>query len=431
MSNHNNHLNLNPNGNHFFLVVPIGLEESAKDELLEWCGVLATEFGRDALVLKATVVKGGVEFQIGSSYAAFLLNACLKLSSRLLQRIHIFHTREWPVLEKELKSIAWKEYFSAGISEWQIAASESRMNNEKHLAQFLQEKLEKRHYVVKESGTVAYLRVHDNVFTLSRDTSGEHLHFRGYRKRQGEAPLRENLAAFLWSFLIRHRSRLQAEKALIIDPFVGSGTLLSEAVLWNQVIESRSYPSMKWVAEDKLKKFESLKTRLTPWTLNVLGVDSDPEVLEKAQINLKNLINTSTNDLKNKPHGDKQKINPTIAMASTYSLLQGDSTHLSTELKKALSPKIQNLSQNQSENRTQSLWLLSNPPYGGKGRIKSEKSWKVLWEGALQSYQPDWAVAVGPERECRKDEVLGMWKCVDTQRFLNGGIRVMASLWKK
>lgn len=404
----------------FFLIVPIGLEEAAKEELLEWCGVLATEFGSDAFISRALVVKGGVEFQIGSPFVAFLLNSCLKLTSRILQRIHVFQTREWTILEKELKSISWKDYFPLGISEWEIAASESRMNNEKHLAQFLQEKFEKRYYTIKESGCSAYLRVHDNIFTLSRDTSGEHLHFRGYRKQQGEAPIRENFAAFLWSFLVRHRSRLEAEKALIIDPFVGSGTLLSEALLWNQVIESRTFPSMNWIPEDKLKQFESVKSRLTPWTLSLLGVDSEQDVLDKAKLNVQNLKITPSNNSK-KSLNDDSDAATTLKITSTISLLQGDSTNLTPELRNQII----------KQNSNQSLWLLSNPPYGGKGRIKSEKSWKNLWEEALVSYQPDWAVVVGPERECKKDEVLADWKCVDTQRFLNGGIRVVASLWKK
>lgn len=414
---------LRPNkGFDFFLIVPIGLEDAAKEELLEWCGVLSTEFGNEAFVSKTLVVKGGVEFQIGSPEVAFLLNSCLKLTSRILQRIHVFQTREWPVIEKELKSVPWKEYFPQGIAEWEIAASESRMNNEKHLAQFLQEKFENRFYTIQESGCTAYLRVHDNVFTLSRDTSGEHLHFRGYRKQQGEAPLRENLAAFLWSFLLRHRSRLDAEKALIIDPFVGSGTLLCEALLWNQVIESRTFPSMSWVSKDKLKQFESVNSRLTPWSLHLLGVDRDQEVLDKAQLNIQNLkLVSSHNSTKSAGNEHKDGAPHSLKAASPISLLQGDSTNLSPDLMNQITKK----------NSFSSIWLISNPPYGGKGRIKSEKSWKVLWEEALVSNQPDWAVAVGPERECKKDEVLAGWKCVDTQRFLNGGLRVAASLWKK
>jgi len=384
--------------NDFFLIVPIGLEEAAQVELKEWCAILSTKFGQSAFLLNSSIVKGGVEFRIGSPEVAFLLNSCLKLSSRILQRIHTFQTREWTVVEKELKSVAWKDYFSEGISEWEISASESRMNNEKHLAEFLTEKFENKLYYIKNTGNVAYLRVYNNIFTLSRDTSGEHLHFRGYRKHQGEAPLRETLAAFLWFFLIRNRSRIETEKALIIDPFVGSGTILIEAMLWNQVIQNRKFPSMDWVSKDNYLKFNSILDRLTSWNLNLIGIDSDKEAIKKAQLNLEN-----------------------INYSGKMSLFLGDSTNLNAEL----SSNIAKL------NRNNEIWLISNPPYGGKGRIKTHSTWKEVGSTALHTYQPNWAVALGPERECRTDSVIGDWKCIETQKFLNGGIRVVASLWKR
>jgi len=387
-------------GHDFFLVVPIGLEEAAQIELTEWCGVLSTEFGKEAFLFRSEIVKGGVEFRIGSPQVAFLLNACLKLASRILQRIHVFQTRDWGVLEKELKTISWKNYFSDGILKWEISASESRMNNEKHLAQFLEEKFENKFYFIKPGGSAAYLRVHDNVFTLSRDTSGEHLHFRGYRKHQGEAPLRENLSAFLWYFLIRNHSCIETEKTLIIDPFVGSGTVLAEALLWNQIIENRSFPAWNWVSKQYQSKFALIQKRLRIVQLNLLGIDNNDEVLEKAKMNLESIHTSAAHKVK---------------------LLSGDSTNPNSDL----------LNEITKLNRNNNIWLISNPPYGGKGRLQSQKTWKTLWTEALIAYQPQWALALGPERECKKNETFSSWTCVDTQKFLNGGIRVVASLWKK
>lgn len=69
------------------------------------------------------------------------------------------------------------------------------------------------------------LRMEKQTFYFLRDFSGPSLHQRGYRKEQGEAPLKEHLAAAL---LIR--SGWQFDQPLV-DPFCGSGTLLIEAAL--------------------------------------------------------------------------------------------------------------------------------------------------------------------------------------------------------
>ena len=408
---------------HFFLIVPIGLEEAAQNELLEWSGVLSSEFGEDARVSRLSVVKGGIEFHIHSPVVGYLFNTCLKIPSRILQRIHSFQTRDWTILENELKRVAWKDYFPEGISDWEIAASASRINNEKHLIDFLKEKFENKFYLKSPTspsspssepspssaspGISAYLRVHDNIFTLSRDTSGEHLHLRGYRQWQGEAPIRENLAAFLWYLLIMKTSRGEAEDALIVDPFVGSGTLLIEAMLWNQLVLGREFPFWAWIDEKSKEKFSKLKQRLETWNLNYLAVDINSEMLNKLNLNL-----SSNSKFKSPFKNELPK--------SSLTCLQGDSCHMSP----SQLDKIKLVQKNRP------IWLVSNPPYGGKGRMKSEKSWRKLWEGALRTYQPQWAVAVGPERECKKGDVIDRWKCLETHRFLNGGIRVIASVWK-
>lgn len=62
-------------------------------------------------------------------------------------------------------------------------------------------------------------------FHFLQDFSGPSLHQRGYRAGQGEAPLKEHLAAALLK-----RSGWQAEQPLF-DPFCGSGTIIVEAAL--------------------------------------------------------------------------------------------------------------------------------------------------------------------------------------------------------
>ncbi|MCB1669242.1 MAG: bifunctional 23S rRNA (guanine(2069)-N(7))-methyltransferase RlmK/23S rRNA (guanine(2445)-N(2))-methyltransferase RlmL [Pseudomonadales bacterium] len=67
---------------------------------------------------------------------------------------------------------------------------------------------------------------------ISLDLSGESLHKRGYRQAMVPAPLKENLAAALliragWPQMINDL----ADKAALVDPLCGSGTLLIEGAL--------------------------------------------------------------------------------------------------------------------------------------------------------------------------------------------------------
>ena len=70
-----------------------------------------------------------------------------------------------------------------------------------------------------------FVRILDDVVTVSLDTSGDSLHRRGYRGAAGKAPLRETLAAGLvlasgWD-----------ARSPLIDPFCGSGTIAIEAAM--------------------------------------------------------------------------------------------------------------------------------------------------------------------------------------------------------
>jgi 23S rRNA (guanine2445-N2)-methyltransferase / 23S rRNA (guanine2069-N7)-methyltransferase len=73
------------------------------------------------------------------------------------------------------------------------------------------------------------LRLRRDRATLSLDLAGAPLHRRGWREVQGEAPLKENLAA---AVLMRGNwSALYRDGGALLDPMCGSGTLLIEGAL--------------------------------------------------------------------------------------------------------------------------------------------------------------------------------------------------------
>src|SRR5690606_19851125 len=72
-------------------------------------------------------------------------------------------------------------------------------------------------------------RLAKDKLVISIDLSGESLHRRGYRVKQGNAPLKEILAA---GILLRAGwPAVVAEGGALLDPMCGSGTLLIEAAL--------------------------------------------------------------------------------------------------------------------------------------------------------------------------------------------------------
>ncbi|HEX6593495.1 MAG TPA: class I SAM-dependent RNA methyltransferase [Bacillota bacterium] len=96
-----------------------------------------------------------------------------------------------------------------------------------------------------ESGALYKIEValHKDIATLTIDTSGDGLHKRGYRSGQGEAPLKETLAAALVLLTNWHPNET------LIDPFCGSGTIPIEAALIGQNIApgfNRSFASEQW-----------------------------------------------------------------------------------------------------------------------------------------------------------------------------------------
>ncbi|MGN1402480.1 MAG: class I SAM-dependent RNA methyltransferase [Bacillus sp. (in: firmicutes)] len=122
--------------------------------------------------------------------------------------------------------------------------------------------------------------------TLTLDTSGVGLHKRGYRVSQGEAPLKETLAAALVMLTNWHPDRP------LVDPFCGSGTIPIEAAMIGQNIApgfNREFVSEQWPwipAEiwDKVREEADEKANYDQ-PLNIIGSDIDHKMVELAKAN--------------------------------------------------------------------------------------------------------------------------------------------------
>lgn len=122
---------------------------------------------------------------------------------------------------------------------------------------------------------------------LSIDTSGAGLHKRGYRVGQGEAPLKETLAAALIKL-----SRWTPDRPFV-DPFCGSGTIAIEAAMigqniapgYNREFDSESWP---WIGTEVWEEVRAEAEELADYDqpLNILGTDIDHRMVQIAEENV-------------------------------------------------------------------------------------------------------------------------------------------------
>ncbi|MBP2078290.1 THUMP domain-containing class I SAM-dependent RNA methyltransferase [Oceanobacillus polygoni] len=191
-----------------------------------------------------------------------------------------------------------------------------------------------------------------DVVTLTIDTSGTGLHKRGYRVGQGEAPLKETLAAALIML-----TNWKPDYPLI-DPFCGSGTIAIEAALIGQNIApgfNREFASEDWTL---------LRRKL--WD------DAFEEAEDKANYDQKLMITGSDIDHKMIQIANDNAIEAGLGDLITWKQMQVSDLTL------------------QQDNG----YIISNPPYGQ--RIGDEDIVANMYRdlGNIMKNHPSWSVYI-------------------------------------
>ncbi|WP_020209733.1 bifunctional 23S rRNA (guanine(2069)-N(7))-methyltransferase RlmK/23S rRNA (guanine(2445)-N(2))-methyltransferase RlmL [Gilvimarinus chinensis] len=208
----------------YFATCPKGLESLLLDEL-QALG------GEDCRATVAGVYFGG---ELTVAYRACLWS---RLANKVLLPLASGSVRNADELYDLVKALPWQEHLSAegtllvdfsgqgsGIRNTQFGAVKVK----DAIVDCLREQTGVRPSVAKLNPDVRInVRLNRGRANISLDLSGDSLHRRGYRQQQGEAPLKENLAA---AILVRAGWCAEAETALL-DPMCGSGTFLIEAAL--------------------------------------------------------------------------------------------------------------------------------------------------------------------------------------------------------
>lgn len=277
-------------------------------------------------------LRGGIQLEV-AEHLGFQINFFSKIASRVLLRISKFEARYFDQFEKGFARVDFDKYLSTDDLKLKVESHKSRLNNDKNIIEAATNVLTKKKYKLKDdSANTVFIRIEKDIVTVSLDTSGEHLHRRGYAVYRGEAPIRETLAAYMVRKLLNFVSIDQ--NLTIIDPFVGSGTLLFEANSYRLPNLERAYSWFNFKNAPKLFKSETWKKNYR-WfenqsTPQCLGFDLD----EKAVASLE----------KNKTEFAK------IFKQSRFDI--------TAEVKDSRNLKLDR------GQLKKSVWVVTNPPYG-------------------------------------------------------------------
>ena len=260
----------------FLAAAAFGLEGLVKKELIH-------------LGLDARGEGGGARFS-ASPAEAFQANLWLRTADRVLLIAGEGKVLSFEELFQLVLSLPWEEYLpknarfpvSGKCARSQLmSVRDCQAITKKAIAERL-----KRHYHLswcEETGPEfpVDVSVHGDLARLALDTSGPALNRRGYRTWNGEAPLRETLAAAL-VMLSPWREGMP-----LWDPCCGTGTLLIEAAYFRANRApglTRSFACESWPFFPK-KETQRLRaeaeSRFDPSKIGMIGgSDIDPEALE-------------------------------------------------------------------------------------------------------------------------------------------------------
>ncbi|MEP6633631.1 MAG: bifunctional 23S rRNA (guanine(2069)-N(7))-methyltransferase RlmK/23S rRNA (guanine(2445)-N(2))-methyltransferase RlmL [Luteimonas sp.] len=276
----------------FFASCGKGLEYLLVDELLALGCARAT----------ATIAGVNVEGTLADAQRAVLWS---RLASRILWPLADYECSDEHALYAGAVGVDWQSHLDAGMTLAVDAhVSGDAITHARYAAQrvkdavvdVLRAKTGARPSVDVEAPDLRInLVVRKGRALLSVDLGGGPLHRRGWRRAQGEAPLKENLAA---AMLMRGRwPQLYSQGGDLLDPMCGSGTLLIEGAMMAADVapgllrHSERAPT-RWlgfdaVQWDALKHDALVRERAGRGRLRLAftGSDADPHAIRSAREN--------------------------------------------------------------------------------------------------------------------------------------------------
>ena len=257
-------------------------------------GVVARELER--LNIPARAENGGARFS-ASLEDAMRANLWLRCADRVLLVVGRFEARSFEELFEGVKALPWEDYIGRNTRfpvSGKCARSQlmSVRDCQAITKKAIVERLKSRYrvdWLEETDETVAIdVALHGDMAQLTLDASGVALNRRGYRTWNGEAPLRETLAAALVS-LSPWRPGMRLH-----DPMCGTGTLMIEAAMRmaNRAPGlTREFAMEAWrdMPVDAFRAIrEEAQAAFDPGLVEgISGSDIDPQAVELANRHLK------------------------------------------------------------------------------------------------------------------------------------------------
>jgi len=359
----------------FVATSAMGLESIVADEV-------------KALGYETKTENGKIYFE-GDERAIARTNLWLRVADRVKIVAGQFFATTFDELFEQTKAIPWEQYLPVdanfpvsgkSVKSTLYSVPDCQAIVKKAIVERLKQAYKRIGYL-DESGATFKIEVSilKDMVTLTIDTSGSGLHKRGYRVGQGDAPLKETLAAALvkiskWS---PHRP--------FVDLFCGSGTIPIEAAMIGQNIApgyNRDFISEEWdwmdqkIWNEARIEVEDLANYDQP--LEIMGTDIDHRMVKIAK---DNALEAGFSDL------------------ITFKQMQA--TDFTTTLTDGV--------------------IVSNPPYGERIGEREEIEMVIRELGNIMKNYPTWSVYMLSSME-NFEELYGK-KATKKRKLFNGFIR--------
>lgn len=276
--------------NRFFAQIPEGIKELGAQEL--------SELSAHSI----TPAYGGIYFSADQK-TLYRINYYARLFSRILAPLASFNCISTDQLYKKSRQINWTDFISikntfavfSNVSNSNITNSHyASLRLKDGIVDSFRDKTGGRPDIdAKDPDIRLNLHISNNRAIISLDTSGASLHQRGYRTESVKAPMKETVAAAI----IRYSEWDGAVP--LYDPMCGSGTLLTEALMYHCKIPSgilRSHFGFELLPDYDNSLWTNVKAELDRQIRTlpagyIFGSDLSIKSIKAAKLNLKNLHN--------------------------------------------------------------------------------------------------------------------------------------------
>ncbi len=241
---------------------------------------------------------GGAMFE-GDFADAFRANLWLRTCDRIMLVMARFEARTYEELFQGVKNIPWEELLPADaafpirakcVKSQLMSPSDVQKIGKRAMVERMKSAYGLDWFPETGVGFQIDISIRNDEVTVAVDTSGEPLSKRGYRTWNGEAPLRETLAAALILQSGWHPWQP------LYDPCCGTGTLLIEAAFialgrapgLTRRFAMESWPCVPIEALNEIRREARLKYEEgSKRAIRIAGSDIDPEAIELARRHLK------------------------------------------------------------------------------------------------------------------------------------------------